>query len=144
MITATASVEVSCDPQKAFDVFTRQIGRWWKRGTYYWIDAERGQELRFADGRLVEVYDVATGEGAEIGRVVTWEPGEALSFTWRTPDWPDGAETLVEVRFAPTAAGCHVTLTHSGWERLGPQAAEVGAGYSDGWRELLGFYRDAT
>jgi hypothetical protein len=40
--TATATVEVPCDPDTAFEIFTRDIGAWWKRGTYYWNDADRG------------------------------------------------------------------------------------------------------
>ena len=66
--TATASVEVNCDPQKAFDVFTKEIGRWWRRGTHYWIDPERGRELRFephVGGRLVEVQYHLESEGGE-------------------------------------------------------------------------------
>ena len=144
--TATASVEVNCDPQKAFDVFTKEIGRWWKRGTHYWIDPERGRELRFephVGGRLIEVYDLATGEGAEIGRVRTWEPGSLLEFTWRTPDWPDGVSTLVSVRFTSTVTGCLVTIEHSGWESLGPDGVEMAAGYSSWWGELLGFFSEA-
>jgi uncharacterized protein YndB with AHSA1/START domain len=145
--TATASVEVNCDPQKAFDVFTKEIGRWWKRGTYYWIDKERGQEYRFeprVGGRLVEVYDLDTGEGAELGRVRTWEPGSLLEFTWRTPDWPEGVTTLVSVRFAASVTGTVVTVEHSGWDAVGPDGAAMASDYSGGWGELLGFYRDAT
>jgi uncharacterized protein YndB with AHSA1/START domain len=145
--TATASVEVSCDPHKAFEVFTRDIGRWWRRGTYYWIDQERGQELRFephVGGRLIEVYDLSSGEGAEIGRVRTWEPGTLLEFTWRTPDWPDEASTLVSVRFAAVGGGTLVTLEHTGWESLGPDGVQLAAGYSGGWAELLGFYGEAV
>jgi uncharacterized protein YndB with AHSA1/START domain len=142
MITATASVEVSCDPRKAFDVFTNQIGRWWRRGTYYWMDPERAQEMRFADGRLVEVYNLTTGEEAEIGRVLNWEPGELLVFTWRMPDWPAGADTTVAVRFAASPTGCLVSIEHTGWEAV-PDGAARGTGYGNGWAELLGFYRDA-
>lgn len=144
MIAATASVEVACDPQKAFEVFTNQIGRWWKRGTYYWVDPERAQEMRFVDGRLVEVYDLSSGAGFDIGRVVTWEPGSLLVFTWRMPNWPSGADTTVSVSFAASATGSVVSISHSGWESVGPDGVEQGAGYGNGWAELLGFYREAV
>ena len=42
MSSATASVEVPCDPDTAFAIFTADIGAWWKRGTNYWNDAARG------------------------------------------------------------------------------------------------------
>lgn len=86
MSAATAAVEVPCDPGTAFDIFTGDIGTWWKRGTRYWNDPARGAELRLeprAGGRPLEVYDAGTGEGFEIGRVLAWEPGKRLVFTWR-------------------------------------------------------------
>jgi uncharacterized protein YndB with AHSA1/START domain len=90
MTTATATVEVPCDPDTAFDIFTRDIGAWWKRGTRYWNDAAKGLTLRLepeVGGRLVEVYDLETGEGFDIGRVLAWEPGKRLVFTWRQGNW---------------------------------------------------------
>jgi uncharacterized protein YndB with AHSA1/START domain len=141
--TATAAVEVACDPATAFAVFTADIASWWKRGTRYWNDPERARELRFepgVGGRLIEVYDVATGEGFEIGRVLAWEPGKRLAFTWRQGNWPDAEFTEVEVRFEPAGDGTRVTIEHGGWERVpsaGPGTAE---GYGHGWDELLGFY----
>jgi len=141
--TATASIEVPCDPATAFTIFTTEIGTWWKRGTMYWSDADRGLELRFepyVGGRLIEVYDAAAGTGFELGRVTEWEPGSRLGFTWRTGDWPPGVYTDVLVRFADTASGCLVTIEHTGWERLGEAGVAMGRGYSRGWAELLGFY----
>ncbi len=141
--TATASVEVSCDPKAAFTAFTEEIGVWWRRGTYYWNDPERGVSLRFephVGGRLIEVYDATSGEGFEIGRVTAWEPGERVAFTWRTADWVEDVTTDVDVRFVATSGGTRVTIEHSGWERLGAAAEGTSQGYSAGWQELLGFY----
>ncbi|WP_412544142.1 SRPBCC domain-containing protein [Longispora sp. K20-0274] len=144
--TATATVEVACDPQTAFEVFTRDIGAWWKRGTYYWNDAERGVAMRFephVGGRLVEVYDAASGEGMEIGRISTWEPGKLLVFGWRTADWPAGASTEVAVSFEATGDGTRVVVEHSGWDAL-PDGAGLAGGYTQGWAELLGFFGSAV
>jgi uncharacterized protein YndB with AHSA1/START domain len=143
--TATATVEVPCDPKDAFTAFTEQIGAWWRRGTRYWNDPERGVSVRFephVGGRLIEVYDEASGEGFEIGRVTAWEPGERVAFTWRTADRAEAASTDVDVRFAATAAGTRVTVEHSGWERLGAAAAGASEGYSAGWQELLTWYAE--
>jgi uncharacterized protein YndB with AHSA1/START domain len=138
--TATAATEVPCDPHTAFNVFTGEIGLWWKRGTMYWVDADRGLELRFEPclgGRLIEVYDLATGEGHELGTITAWEPGERLGFTWRTPNWPAGEMTDVDVRFEPAGAATRVTIEHRGWERLGSKLRD---GYTAGWAELLGYF----
>jgi uncharacterized protein YndB with AHSA1/START domain len=141
--TATTSVEVACDPGMAFAVFTGDIAAWWKHGTRYWNDADNGKELRLepgVGGRLIEVYDLATGEGFEIGRVLVWEPGKRLVFTWRQGNWQPSEFTEVEVRFEPTEHGTRVTVEHGGWDRVptaGPGTAED---YGRGWGELLGFY----
>ena len=144
---ATATVEVPCDPDTAFEIFTRDIGAWWKRGTYYWNDADRGLEYRLepqVGGRLVEVYDLETGEGFEIGRVLAWEPGKRLVFTWRQGNWDPTESTDVEVRFEPSASGTLVTVEHGGWERVPSADRSQIEGYGEGWAELLGFYAGAA
>lgn len=145
--TATATVEVPCDPDTAFEVFTADIGAWWKRGTPYWNDAARGRELRFeprAGGRLLEVHDLETGEGFEIGRVLVWEPGKRLVFTWRQADWGSSESTDVEVRFEPAGSGTRVTVKHGGWDRVASAGPGLSEGYGQGWAELLGFYAQAA
>ena len=85
MTTAIATVEVPCDPDAAFDIFTSDISVWWRRGTNYWNDSARGRELRFeprVGGRLIEVYDRQTGEGFEIGRVLAWEAPDRVLLAW--------------------------------------------------------------
>jgi uncharacterized glyoxalase superfamily protein PhnB len=55
-------------------------------------------------GRLIEVYDEATGEGRELGRITVWAPAGRLA--WRSS--VDDVE--IDVRFVPTAAGTQVTV----------------------------------
>jgi uncharacterized protein YndB with AHSA1/START domain len=144
---ATASIEVGGDPRTAFDVFTAEIGGWWRRGTRYWVDPARALAMRFeprVGGRLVEVYDAATGEGHDVGLVTAWEPGSRLHFTWRMPDWPDGISTDVEVDFEPVGTNTLVSVVHHGWERLGPEGARAADGYGAGWSQLLTSYAAAT
>lgn len=145
--TATASVEVACDPATAFDAFTADIGSWWKQGTRYWNDPEKGKQLRFEPhlgGRLTEVYDLETGEGFEIGKVTAWEPGKRLAFTWRLGSFSADESTDIEVEFAPTATGTLLTLQHSGWDQVASAPPGMAQGYSYGWKELLGFYVEST
>jgi uncharacterized protein YndB with AHSA1/START domain len=141
--SAIATVEVPCDPDTAFSIFTGDIGTWWKRGTHYWNDADKGRELRLeprVGGRLVEVHDLETGAGFEIGRVLVWEPGKRLVFTWQQANWSPTDSTDVEVRFEPSGRGTLVTVEHSGWDRVPPADPEAIAGYGQGWGVLLGFY----
>jgi uncharacterized protein YndB with AHSA1/START domain len=147
MSTATAAVEVPCDPGTAFAIFTGDIGTWWKRGTRYWNDSARGVELRLephVGGRVLEVYDAESGKGFEIGRVLVWEPGKRLVFTWRQGNWTASEFTEVEVRFEAAGSGTRVTVEHGGWERVPSADPGMTDGYSHGWQELLGFYAQAV
>jgi uncharacterized protein YndB with AHSA1/START domain len=104
-------------------------------------------ELRLephAGGRLLEVYDAETGEGFEIGRVLVWEPGKRLVFTWRQGNWAASEFTEVEVRFEAAGSGTRVTVEHGGWDRVSSADRGMTDGYSHGWQELLGFYAQAA
>ena len=140
------TVEVPVDARKAFELFTTGINRWWKRGTYYWNDRARARGLRFephVGGRFIEVYDDTTGEGFEIGRVLVWEPGRRIVYSWRQTDWGPEEKTQVEVRFEPIETGTRVTIVHSGWEKV-TNGQKLSGGYRMGHVELLGWYTEAA
>src|SRR5437660_7140983 len=70
----SASVEVALDPVNAFAVFTEEINRWWRPGPMNWNDSARAVGIHIepgVGGRWIEVYDEATGEGFECGRLVS-------------------------------------------------------------------------
>jgi len=127
--TVSQSVEVGIDPAAAFELYTAQINRWWKRDSWYWNDRQRARGLRI--------------EPFVGGRVKVWEPGRRVAYSWRQADWPPGEEMEIQVSFAPTADGTRVTIDVSGWERL-RGGAEIGRGYGDGAKELLGWYAAAA
>lgn len=145
-VVARAEVVVDATPDAAFRIFTDEIGLWWRTGTRYWNDPERGLYLRIepgVGGRWIEVYDAETGTGFEVGRVTEWRPGERLGLTWTQSAWPPGRPTDITVTFAPAGdAATRVAIVHSGFERLGPGAAEAGAGYEAGWADVLGWLAD--
>jgi uncharacterized protein YndB with AHSA1/START domain len=142
---AVVTTFVAVSPHDAFSVFTDEIDRWWKGGPRF-----RQGELRFADGRLIEV---TAGERFEIGRVLVWEPGERLVFEWRARSFAPGEITEVEVRFQPERiadrAGTRVTVEHRGWGALGPSHTVrdglPGPAFTDRiglwWGELITGYR---
>ena len=144
------SVEVPTDPGNAFKLWTAGINEWWKRGTHYWNDRTRAIGLRFepgVGGRFIEVYDAASGEGLEIGRIRVWEPGRRLVYSWREAGWTAEESTEVEVLFeAVGPAQTRVTVTHSGWEtvRDPERNRRLREGYAYGLNELLGWYRGAA
>ena len=140
---ATAEVLVDAAPEDAFRAFTDEIGLWWRRGTPYWNDSDRGLTIRIepgVGGRFLEVYDLETGDGFEVGRVTAWEPGRRFAMTWAQVGWPAGAVTDIEVTFEPAGDGTRVRLEQTGFERLGPGGAESQEGYSMGWKEVIGWF----
>jgi uncharacterized protein YndB with AHSA1/START domain len=142
---ARAEVTVGASPEEAFALFTGEIGLWWRRDTRYWNDRERARSIRIepgVGGRFVEVYDLETGSGMEVGRVTAWEPGRRLALTWTQVGWPEGASTEIEIAFEPApGGGTTVRLEHSGFDRvLG--AVDFLAGYDAGWKELLGWFAE--
>jgi uncharacterized protein YndB with AHSA1/START domain len=142
---ATAQVAVDASPDDAFRIFTEEIGLWWRRGTPYWNDPVRGLSIRIEPGiggRFLEVYDLETETGFEVGRVTTWEPGRRLAFTWINLGWPEGVTTDVELTFEPHGDETLVTLRHSGFERLGPDAERLMTGYDMGWKEVVGWFAE--
>jgi len=144
--TVSRSVEVPLGPAAAFELYTGGINRWWRRDSRYWNDRERARGLRIEPllgGRFVEVYDEATGEGFEIGRVRAWEPSRRVTYSWRQADWPPGEELEIQVGFAPAGAGTLVTIDVRGWEGL-TGGDEIGRGYGEGARELLSWFAEAA
>lgn len=114
----TVSIRVDVDPLQAFEVFTRDIGTWWHRDARYQFMPGGKGFLRFEpgeQGRLVE----ESAEGSfEVGKIVQWEPGVALGFTWQGPNFLPGQITKVSVKFKPSYQGTRIVLEHSGWENL--------------------------
>ena len=142
---AKAEVRVEATPEEAFRIFTDEIGLWWRRGTPYWNDAQRGLSIRIepgVGGRWIEVYDLDTGAGYEVGHVTAWEPPRRFAMTWTQVDWPEDVATDIEVIFEPEGDGTRVRVEQSGFERVGPQAAESREGHEMGWKEVLGWFAE--
>ena len=143
MTSVVRGVHVGVDPATAFRMFTDEIGAWYRSGRYSWNDPARAIGIRFdpgPDGRLVEVWDAATGEGYEMGRVLVWEPPTRLVFAFRTVVFPPDVPTEVEVRFEPRDGGTWVTLEHHGLDRLPPDLADRFV--ANAWKRFMTWYRD--
>jgi uncharacterized glyoxalase superfamily protein PhnB len=107
MTSAAVSVSVAVDPATAFAAFTSELDLWWVRGPINYFDAARAVGMRCepgVGGRLLEVYDEATGEGRELGRITVWEPAGRLA-------WKSSVDDVeIDVRFVPIATGTEVTV----------------------------------
>lgn len=132
----TTSVEVALSPEAAFDVFTQEIDAWYVVDRDALPDITRTAAIRFephVGGRLLDVHDLATGAGRQLGQITAWDPGHRLCFT-------DNEGTEVKVEFEPRGAGTRVTLTHSDLVRLSSERAEQQR--PSDWTTLAPFYRE--
>ena len=118
--SVSSSVEVATDPVTAFTVFTEELGLWWVPGPISFHDSSRAYGKRIepgVGGRLIEVYDDASGEGLELARITAWEPGVRLA-------WQSSLDDVeIDVRFDDSDRGTvvHVqaTIAEGGADRGG-------------------------
>lgn len=144
--TARVTTLVRVEPAEAFDVFTREIDTWWKRGPRYRVG---GGTLRFEGGRGGRLVESRSEGEFEIGRILVWEPPARLVFEWRARDFAPGEATEVDVRFEKAEGGTRVVLENRGWEKI-PAGHPVrhglsGVAFMDAmglwWAEILTAFR---
>ena len=153
--SARISVTVAVPPPLAFEIFTAQIDRWWRRGVKFRHAGGRSGFLRIepeVGGRLFESIDGGDGPHVvEVGRVRVWEPPERLAFTWRNANFAADEQTQVDILFASAAAGTLVTVTHRGFSSLraghparhGLEGAEFSRMIGLWWGEQMSSLREA-
>lgn len=132
-------LKVSLPLEKAFELFTAGIGKWWPLATHS-VGEEQAETCFFegwVGGRIVEV--LRDGSQSEWGRVLVWEPFYKVSFHWYPGRTPDTAQE-VTVTFSESSGGTLVELVHTGWESLGTAAQARRDGYETGWEFVLAKY----
>jgi uncharacterized protein YndB with AHSA1/START domain len=119
---ARVSVTVALAPQQAFEIFTSDIDRWWRRGMKFRHSDSSSSLLCLeprVGGRLFESFEAGgRSHVVEVGRVRVWQPPTALNFTWRNANFAPNEQTQVEVQFEPAGSGTLVTVTHTGLAAL--------------------------
>jgi len=143
------ALRVKASPLRTFDVFTREIGLWWRPNELFQFTPRSPGRLAFEPpvdgqgGRFTET--LANGRVFEIGKVTAWEPGVLLAFGWRQAAFAAGQATEVEVRFEAVGEETRVTVEHRGWDSV-PAAHVAKHGFpemvfmrrhGEWWRDLL-------
>ena len=141
-----ASVRVEAPVARAFEVFTRDIGRWWPMA--YTFAGERLETIQIRDGQWLE-RDVDGGE-TSWGAVTEWDPPRRFTAEFavspqRAPEPPD-RRSRVRFEFRPAGDGCEVVATHDRFERHGEGAAAMREGMASthGWPLILAEYARET
>jgi uncharacterized protein YndB with AHSA1/START domain len=147
MSTATsvgASVVVKAPIERAFKVFTEQMGTWWPP-EHHIIEADF-KEMVFEPRVGGHVYDIGVdGSECRWSRVLAYEPPHRVVMTWDiTPEFklePDPARASeIEIRFTAEGDGAtRVELEHRGLERHGEGWERFSAMFSqpDAWQGTL-------
>jgi uncharacterized protein YndB with AHSA1/START domain len=142
------SIRVAAPADRAFEVFTAGIGRWWPKSHKIGpADLDRPIIEPREGGRWYE-RDV-DGTECDIGKVLVWDPPARLVLAWQlTPDWKFDSDliTEVEVTFTPDGDGTRVDLEHRNLERMGERAPAVRESVDGpgGWGGLLELYAQVT
>ncbi len=142
--TVHESIVVEAPVERAFSVFTEDIGSWWPED-HHVLEGELA-EMVFEPRVGGHIYDRGTdGSECRWARVLAYEPPDRVVFSWDIAlTWSiesDPAKTSeVEVRFIPEGPErTRVELEHrhierhgDGWERMRDAVGSPG-----GWRKGL-------
>jgi uncharacterized protein YndB with AHSA1/START domain len=143
------NIQVAVPRERAFEVFTAGIGRWWPK-THH-IGAADIDTLVIEPregGRWFE--RGVDGSECEVGKVLVWDPPARLVLAWQlTPEfkYDPNLVTEVEVQFiAEGTSATRVELEHRNLERFGDRVDAMrqqidGPG---GWGDLLQLFAQSA
>lgn len=144
------ALRVAATPERAFEVFTAEIGAWWRPNGLFAFHPRGSGHLNFEAGpagRLTE--ELSSGASFEIGRVTLWEPPRRLVFTWRQASFRPEQTAEVHVSFEARGGETRVTVEHLGWDRLPREHVALHGfpetvflqRYAEWWQALLASYQ---
>jgi uncharacterized protein YndB with AHSA1/START domain len=146
------SLRVRASPERAFGVFTDDVGLWWRPNALFRFTPRSPGVVSFEGGpggRFIET--LPNGQVFEIGRITAWQPPRRLAFGWRQATFAPDQHTEVEVRFEPMGDETRVTVEHRGWDSV-PAEHVARHGFADAlflrrhgewWQALLGALKQA-
>ena len=140
------NVRVNATPERAFEIFTSGMVRWWSK--QYSINRSPIRDIVIeprADGRWFERGE--DGSECQWGKVLAWEPPSRLLLAWqitRSFSYDPDLVTELDVRFIAEGSGTRVKLEHR-LEGYGAAAEDVFKVFDGGWQGLLeSFAREAA
>jgi len=133
------TIVVPWTPDAAFKRWTTDISTWWPTKTHS-VGQKKVKHLVFGSAVGERCYEVwQDGTEKEWGRITAWDPPRRVRYTWY-PDRTAESAQDIDVRFDPEGSGTRLTLTHTGWERLGKEARKARRGYPIGWAYVMQLY----
>ena len=141
---AACSVDIHAAPLLCFDLFTKEIGKWWPVGRAAGTTARREivMEPR-VNGAFFEVGPRGLKE--EWGTVVAFVPARTIIIDWKLDLQFVPSPTLtseLEVFFAQNRDGSsHLTIIHTRLEALGSAGQDIADRVTAQWRDILNSFQ---
>lgn len=136
---------VAASQERAFQVFTAGIDRWWPRHHHIGSSPMKRTaiEPRVGGRWYAECQD---GTECDTGKVLLWDPPRRLLLAWQlTAQWKFDPDFVTEVEVTFTAQGSRQTLVvleHRNLERFGGDAPALQKAIDapDGWAGILALF----
>ena len=148
MMSIRKQLTVEAPLDRAFRVFTANMGTWWPKQHH--IGASELKDCVIepkANGRWYEVGE--DGSTCEWGKVLAWDPPRRVLLAWQlNGEFKYDPDLLTEVEVSFTALGprqTQVSFEHRNLERLGAVADRLVKEMGEGWGQILqSFVRTAA
>ncbi len=142
-------IVVNASAERAFQVFTAGIDRWWPREHHIGKSPLKHAVLeQKAGGRWYSVCE--DGSECEIGTVLGWEPPLRLVLAWQiTASWQFDPTFVTEVEVTFSALGpnqTRVDMEHRDLERYGHAAPDLRKAIDSpgGWGKIMAEFAKAS
>jgi uncharacterized protein YndB with AHSA1/START domain len=140
MMAIRKQLTVEAPLERAFRVFTSDMGTWWPKSHH--IGAAPMKECVIepkVNGRWYELDE--DGSTCEWGKVLAWEPPRRLVLAWQLgPDFKYDPTLVTEVEVTFTTLGpkqTRVDFEHRNLERFGAAAERLRGEMDKGWGQIL-------
>lgn len=142
-IVVTKSIIIGLNVERAFRLWTEQIGAWWP--AHHSLSGDPKTQV-FIEGKIGGRFYERASDGVEYewGVVEVWEPPYRLAFTWYLGS-SSALPSRVEVRFvALNDNETRLELEHRGPELIGELWWLNKSRYSAAWHKVLSAYTALT
>ena len=140
MMTIRKQLTVEAPLDRAFRVFTANMGAWWPKEHHIGKAALADCVIEpKVNGRWYERGE--DGSQCDWGKVLTWDPPRRLVLAWQlNPEFKYDPSLVTEVQVSFTALGprrTQVDFEHRNLERFGAAAERLRKDMDQGWGQIL-------